>query len=143
MRKEDEPLMERLKMFAVAGQGKDALRGAHGVLVRGEAPKTAFSVGDDITLVFYTHFSPFPINFDRIYREAHVIAIDYYFDVPRDITVLSSGHYVYLALIPLQDLQAGKLEVLVKRLESRKRVRRRDGVFAKRSITGLHHLRFV
>jgi hypothetical protein len=93
--------------FAVIGRDVDALLAAKGVVVDGVKPRDSFSVGNDISLVFYSHPRS-GVDVQEVARRGNDISIRYRF-------VGYVERYVSLqfALIPLGPLPAGKYHVSI------------------------------
>ncbi len=104
-----------LKMFAVPGHGQAALVGAHRVLVKGETPQQTFSRGDNITLVFFSHWSE-DIHFRRIMRMGNELTIAYQFVFPQFNVGSPRSGYVHVALIPVSSVQSKELIVKLERV---------------------------
>jgi hypothetical protein len=106
-----------LKMFAVLGHGKEALKRAHSVLVEESEPQLAFSSGDNITLVFFTDWGIGPILFRSITSNANTITINYSFDTSDEPNAISSPiHIASVSLIPVTSVQPQELCVEVTRI---------------------------
>jgi hypothetical protein len=82
--------------FAVRGQGLDALRAAHAVLVERHARPAAFRAGEPVSLVFYAREFNYYTHLEGVERRGPDVQITYRF-VPHETKELTS----HLALIPL------------------------------------------
>ncbi len=94
--------------FVVLGEGNDALRTAHEVLVGGDKPRVRLPAGQKITAVFFSYESPFYVHLDEVIRKECAIRITYRF-VPHETKETTEQ----IALIPLGELAAGKYSVRV------------------------------
>jgi hypothetical protein len=91
--------------FAVLGNGKEALREAHAVLVNGKKPRKEFSAGSEISLVFFSKVFDYYVHLDKVEQRDSKITINYFF-VPHRGN--GSAHF---ALIPLSEMPTGEVRV--------------------------------
>lgn len=99
--------------FAVSGHGRDALKLAHAVLVKGERPQIKFSKNEPISLVFFTHWCR-KLQFKRIEQSRHKVTIYYQFKPSTPIDTSGSN----IALIPIVAKEVGDVSIDIVRVPS-------------------------
>jgi hypothetical protein len=96
---------QALPGFAVLGSGKEALRHAHAVLVKGQKPRKEFPPGSEISLVFFSKVFDYYVHLDNVKQRGTRITTSY-FIVPH-----RGDPTAHFALIPLGELRAGGWQV--------------------------------
>jgi hypothetical protein len=97
--------------FAVRGKGLDALKHAHAVLAMNEKPVNTFHAQDDISIVFFSRMYGASVHLQRVIQDGPRVEIKYRF-VPHLDAYLSNN----LAIIPLQKLPTGEIDVAITKL---------------------------
>jgi hypothetical protein len=92
--------------FAVKGTGREALQGAHAVLVKGEQASKQFDANEEVTIVFFAYPAQPGVGIERIQRIGNVITVTYFL---RSHGLMTDTWR--LALIPLGKLPEGKYRV--------------------------------
>jgi hypothetical protein len=92
--------------FAVKGNGRDALKGVHDVLVRGRKTVDRFSPASDVSVVFFSYPTQPNVAFDRVERTRNKVTIYYML-----LTHLAQNVSWRLAIIPLGKLPPGTYDV--------------------------------
>ena len=91
--------------FAVMGNGTQALRKAHSVLVQDQKAKHSFPASSPLSLVFFSKAFDYHVFLDQVNRSGNKITIRYFF--APSITDPAPQ----FARIPLSDLPLGEIEV--------------------------------
>lgn len=95
--------------FVVRGSGLEALRKAHAVFVRGDAPDKLVAAGERVSLVFFSReFGSF-VALTGVEQRGDSVQILYRF-VPHLEDIVTT----HLALIPIQVPRSGKLRIEIK-----------------------------
>ncbi len=94
--------------FAVRGEGMDALREAHAVLVKGKSKPNSFHKDDKITLVFYSYSFGLSVHLVKVELRGDVLYLRYRFH-HGDPEVTN-----HIALIPIRNPGPGTLLIEVK-----------------------------
>ena len=94
--------------FAVRGDGLQALRGAHAVLVEDAKPDSMFPVGSKLSVVFFSYQLGSFVHINNVERRGDVVEVQYRF-VPHRTREMT----VHFALIPLGELPHGKFTVQI------------------------------
>ncbi len=102
--------------FAVAGTGRDALREAKAVLSGKKKPQTSFPADSNVSVVFFSHSSPYYVHLDKVEQQPGLVVISYRF-IPHETADLTR----HFALIPLRKLPLGNVRVDMKRLPLEKK----------------------
>jgi hypothetical protein len=95
--------------FAVSGTGMQALREAHGVLVKGKVKKTSFRKDEKISLVFFSYQFGAYVHLLRAEQGGKVIRLSYRF-VPHKTKEVTS----HIALISVSNPGSGTIRVEVR-----------------------------
>lgn len=93
------------KSFAVEGKGLDALKEAFSVIT-GQHPEDSSVPTGEVSIVFFTHYSPYYVHLADVTRKGEAVRIEYQL-VPHLSKELTS----HFALIPLGDLPKGDYKV--------------------------------
>jgi len=96
--------------FAVLGTGMEALLATQAELPEGQKPRDSFPFGSELSVVFFSHGFGYYVHVHRVERQGNVITVRYRF-VPHRTLNLSS----HFALIPVNELQPGKVQVNIVR----------------------------
>jgi hypothetical protein len=92
------------KAFAVQGSGLTALKAAFAVITK-QRP-SARSLSGEVSVVFFTHESPYYVHLAKVTREGKGIRVEYEI-VPHQTKELT----IHFALIPLGELPSGDYNV--------------------------------
>ncbi len=92
--------------FVVLGTGMEAWLATHEVLPEGQEYPNTFPFGSELSVVFFSHGFGQYVHIHRVERQDNVITIRYRF-VPHE-TKNFSEHF---ALVPVGELQPGKVQV--------------------------------
>ena len=96
--------------FAVLGTGLDALRQAHEVITEDNRPHKVFPLGDEISIVFFSHEFGHYVHLHRVERQGNVVNICYRF-IPHETDEVTE----HVAIFQLANLSAGKYRVNIVR----------------------------
>jgi hypothetical protein len=95
--------------FAVSGTGSAAMIEAHKVLAGGAAPSSSLDRGQRISLVFFSHQPGLYVHLKKITQKGPLVEIAYEF-VARE----TKNPTPQLAIIPLYDVPAGTLKIVLR-----------------------------
>jgi len=108
--------------FAVLGRDRAALPGVHRVLVQGGAPENSFSLGSEVSIVFFTHPTTPRVRLDRVVQKGNTIEIHY-----RMIFRGQTSSRSTLVFIPCGKLPAGEYQVkMIRSSRKEKEISTRD-----------------
>lgn len=98
--------------FVVSGNDRVALRAAQSVLVDGATPRKAFSMGEDLTIVFFAEpISKYRVRIGQVTRTDNEVRIHYELEAG-----VHGQDYQNFALIPLGKMKSGKYQVNMRQL---------------------------
>ena len=100
------PLAE--ECFAVRGSGMDALRGAHAVLVEGQARITSFHRNEPISLVFFSYSFNHYVHLIGVEKQGLIVRLSYRL-VPHRTKEMTA----HIALVPVSHPGSGNIRVEV------------------------------
>ena len=92
--------------FVVRGNGEEALRAAHAVLVDGQSRSTSFRSSDELTVVFCSRSFNYYVNVTGVEQRDRTVHVSYRF-VPHKTKEVTA----HLALVPLPNPGPGDVRV--------------------------------